>query len=71
MVHTQIFKTGFGSNPIVQTALVDCYTRFCSDVGTPRQLFDEMSERNVVSWTAMISGYARLGEMGNAILLFD
>ncbi|KNA14550.1 hypothetical protein SOVF_106540 [Spinacia oleracea] len=71
MVHTQIFKTGFGSNPIVQTALVDCYTRFCSDVGTARQLFDEMCERNVVSWTAMISGYARLGEMGNAILLFD
>lgn len=71
MVHTQIVKTGFGTNPIVQTALVDCYTRFCSDVGTARQLFDEMSERNVVSWTAMISGYARLGDVGNAILLFD
>ncbi|XP_021768854.1 pentatricopeptide repeat-containing protein At1g33350-like [Chenopodium quinoa] len=71
MVHTQIVKTGFGSNSIVQTALVDSYTRFCSDFGTARQLFDEMSERNVVSWTAMISGYARLGEMGNAIILFD
>ncbi|KAL2934738.1 hypothetical protein RDABS01_017857 [Bienertia sinuspersici] len=71
MVHTQIVKTGFGSNPIVQTALVDCYTRFCSDVGTARKLFDEMPVRNVVSWTTMISGYTRLGEMGNAILLFD
>ncbi|KAL9243011.1 hypothetical protein vseg_016953 [Gypsophila vaccaria] len=71
MVHTQIMKTGFGVNPIVQTALVDCYTRFCSDVGSARRVFDEMSERNVVSWTAMISGYARLGEMGNAVVLFD
>ncbi|KAK9704895.1 hypothetical protein RND81_07G018200 [Saponaria officinalis] len=71
MVHTQIMKTGFGVNPVVQTALVDCYARFCSDICSARQLFDEMSERNVVSWTAMISGYARLGEMGNAVLLFD
>ncbi|KMT10344.1 hypothetical protein BVRB_5g120940 [Beta vulgaris subsp. vulgaris] len=71
MVHTQIVKTGFGSNPIVQTALVDLYMRFCSDVGNARRLFDEMCERNVVSWTVMISGYARLGEMGNAVLLFD
>ncbi|KAJ6877640.1 pentatricopeptide repeat-containing protein [Populus alba x Populus x berolinensis] len=34
-------------------------------------MFDEMSERNVVSWTAMISGYTRLGEIENAISLFD
>lgn len=71
MVHTQILKTGFETNPIVQTALVDSYARFCSDVVTARHLFDEMSERNVVSWTAMISAYARLGEMGNAVLLFE
>ena len=71
MVHTQIFKTGVGTNPVVQTALVDSYSRFCSDVTTARQLFDEMSERNAVSWTAMIFGYARLGEMGNAVLLFE
>ncbi|XP_074316674.1 pentatricopeptide repeat-containing protein At1g33350 [Silene latifolia] len=71
MVHTQILKTGFGVNPVVQTSLVDCYTRFCSDVRSARHLFDEMTDRNVVSWTAMISGYARVGEMGNAILLFD
>ncbi|KAL9687303.1 hypothetical protein QQ045_031703 [Rhodiola kirilowii] len=30
-----------------------------------------MSDRNVVSWTAMISGYMRLGQIGNAILLFE
>ncbi|XP_057519994.1 pentatricopeptide repeat-containing protein At1g33350 [Amaranthus tricolor] len=71
MIHTQIVKTGFGSNPIVQTGLVDCYCRFCSDYKTARQLFDEMCERNIVSWTAMISGYARVGKMGSAILLFD
>ncbi|KAF8402003.1 hypothetical protein HHK36_012954 [Tetracentron sinense] len=70
-VHTQILKWGFVGYPVVQTALVDSYSRFCSDLGTARQLFDEMSVRNVVSWTAMISGYMRIGEVGNAILLFE
>lgn len=71
LLHTQILKSGFGEYPVVQTALVDSYTRFCSDLGIARQLFDEISERNVVSWTAMISGYTRVGEMGNAVLLFE
>ncbi|KAE8022207.1 hypothetical protein FH972_008030 [Carpinus fangiana] len=71
MVHTQIFKSGFGQYPVVETALVDSYSRFCSDNRSARQVFDEMFEKNVVSWTAMISGYTRLGEIGNAISLFE
>ncbi|KAJ9549338.1 hypothetical protein OSB04_021881 [Centaurea solstitialis] len=71
MVHAQIVGTGYGEYPVVQTALIDAYSRFSSDVGVARRLFDEMSERNVVSWTAMISGYTRAGEMGSAVELFD
>ncbi|KAF2319829.1 hypothetical protein GH714_019465 [Hevea brasiliensis] len=56
LVHAQIAKSGFGQYPVVQTALVDSYSRSSSDIGFARQLFDEMSEKNVVSWTAMISG---------------
>ncbi|WOH16624.1 hypothetical protein DCAR_0936182 [Daucus carota subsp. sativus] len=70
-LHTQIAKLGFGEYPVVQTALVDSYSRFCSDLGVARKVFDEMTERNVVSWTAMVSGYTRVGEMGNAVLLFE
>ncbi|CAL2275660.1 unnamed protein product [Prunus armeniaca] len=71
LVHTHIMKSGFGQYPVVQTALVDSYSRFRSDVGSARQVFDEMSEKNVVSWTAMISGYTRVGDIGSAILLFE
>ncbi|KAF2319835.1 hypothetical protein GH714_019526 [Hevea brasiliensis] len=71
LVHAQIAKSGFGQYPVVQTALVDSYSRSSSDIGFARQLFDEMSEKNVVSWTAMISGYTRVGQIGNAISLFD
>ncbi|XP_050226475.1 pentatricopeptide repeat-containing protein At1g33350 [Mercurialis annua] len=71
LVHTQIVKSGFSHYPVVQTALVDSYSRCLSDISCARQVFDEMSERNVVSWTAMINGYAKVGEVGNAIALFD
>ncbi|CAM8916285.1 unnamed protein product [Rhodiola kirilowii] len=70
-VHGQILRSGFGEYSVVQTALADSYLRFGSDVEVARKLFDEMSDRNVVSWTAMISGYMRLGQIGNAILLFE
>ncbi|XP_042490347.1 pentatricopeptide repeat-containing protein At1g33350-like [Macadamia integrifolia] len=70
-IHTQILRSGFGGYPILKTALLDTYSRLCLDLVAARQLFDEMGERNVVSWTAMISGYARLGQIGNAILLFE
>ncbi|XP_060210832.1 pentatricopeptide repeat-containing protein At1g33350 [Lycium barbarum] len=71
MAHNNIEKMGFGKYPVVQTALLDAYSRFSSDIRVARQLFDEITERNVVSWTAMISGYTRVGQMGDAILLFE
>ncbi|KAM7274183.1 hypothetical protein ACFE04_028847 [Oxalis oulophora] len=71
IVHAHVLKSGFGGYPVVQTALVDAYSRFSSDIGVARGLFDEMSDRNVVSWTAMISGYTRVGDIGNAVALFE
>jgi pentatricopeptide repeat protein len=70
MVHTQILKSGFGQYPAVETALVDSYSRYCSDNRSARQVFDEMFDKNGVSWTAMISGCTQLGEIANAISLF-
>lgn len=70
-LHNQILKSGFGGYPVVQTALVDSYSRFSSNIYIARILFDEISEKSVVSWTAMMSGYTRVGEMGNAISIFE
>ncbi|KAF6163429.1 hypothetical protein GIB67_029278 [Kingdonia uniflora] len=53
------------------TTLVDAYLRWGSNVGVARELFNEMLERNIVSWIAMMSGYARVGMIGNAIELFE
>ena len=71
MVHTQISKSGFLRYPVVETALLDSYSKFSSGIASARQVFDEMSDRNVVSWTAMISACTRIGDIHCAISLFE
>ncbi|PKA62211.1 Pentatricopeptide repeat-containing protein [Apostasia shenzhenica] len=41
------------------------------DVGSARKMFDKMPERSVVSWTALISGYAQHGFSEEALSTFS
>uniref|UniRef100_A0A7N0U6C9 Uncharacterized protein n=1 Tax=Kalanchoe fedtschenkoi TaxID=63787 RepID=A0A7N0U6C9_KALFE len=45
-----------------------CFTS--GETHRARLLFDEMTERDVVAWTAMIAGYASCNQYGNAWLVF-
>ncbi|KAJ0980481.1 hypothetical protein J5N97_008736 [Dioscorea zingiberensis] len=40
-------------------------------IESARKVFCEMPERNVVAWTAMVSGYISIGELEMARLVFD
>uniref|UniRef100_A0A0D9W9W0 Pentacotripeptide-repeat region of PRORP domain-containing protein n=1 Tax=Leersia perrieri TaxID=77586 RepID=A0A0D9W9W0_9ORYZ len=51
------------------TKLVIFYARF-GDTAAARKVFDGMPHRSVVSWTAMVSGYARNGRPSEALELF-
>lgn len=42
----------------------------CECLNDARSVFDEMHDRNVVSWTALMSGYARRGYACEALDLF-
>lgn len=42
----------------------------CSLLWDAQQLFDEMPQRNVVSWSALICGYAEAGLRTSALILF-
>ncbi|GAB4855681.1 hypothetical protein Ancab_024323 [Ancistrocladus abbreviatus] len=54
-IHSLINKHGFGGDVFVGSALVGMYAK-CSDVMDALKVFDEMPERNLVSWNSMIVG---------------
>ena len=54
----------------VGSALVDMYAK-CGSINDARNIFDGMQERQVVTWTAMISGYSLQGLCKEALDLWE
>ena len=55
MMHCLVLKMGFSSDSFVRNALLHMYAS-CREIGFARRVFDEMGERDVVSWSSMIGG---------------
>ncbi|KAF5449557.1 hypothetical protein F2P56_029989 [Juglans regia] len=68
-VHCQIVKAG-SPDSFVMAGLVDMYAK-CRDIGNSREVFDEILERNVVSWTSMIVGYVQNDCPQEGLILFN
>ncbi|KAK1574968.1 hypothetical protein Q3G72_001418 [Acer saccharum] len=68
-IHCIVVKTGYEGDVFVGSSLVDMYVK-CGDLKIARKVFDEMPERNVVSWCGMIYGYSEFGEDEEALWLF-
>ncbi|KAA8522653.1 hypothetical protein F0562_009185 [Nyssa sinensis] len=51
------------------TALVDLYMK-CNDSLMALRVFDRMEDKNDVSWTSMVSGFAANGDYNNALYCF-
>ncbi|MQM14598.1 hypothetical protein Taro_047532 [Colocasia esculenta] len=68
-VHSFAVRTGFGSDVFVASSLVDMYAK-CGEIVDARRMFDEMPERNIVSWSGMIYGCAQMGLDEEALSLF-
>ncbi|XP_062117656.1 putative pentatricopeptide repeat-containing protein At5g52630 [Humulus lupulus] len=68
-IHGLVVKTGFEFDVFVGSSMVDMYAK-CGEIKYARKLFDEMPDKNVVSWSGMISGYVLMGEDEEALRLF-
>lgn len=69
-LQSPILKYGFSCEIFVANALITLYSRW-GRLAEARRVFDEMPQRDLVSWSAMLSGYAQDGDNGfEAALLF-
>ncbi|KAJ8772281.1 hypothetical protein K2173_027458 [Erythroxylum novogranatense] len=55
---------------ILITALVDMYSK-CGEMDKARNLFDGLDRKNVITWSAMISGYTQSRRCKDALDLFN
>ncbi|GAB2228990.1 hypothetical protein Droror1_Dr00023124 [Drosera rotundifolia] len=69
-VHVFGIVNGFGSDLGNCNGLVSMYGK-CGDLVSAQKVFDGMSERNLVSWSAMMGAYVKHGEWREVFGLFE
>lgn len=69
-IERRIQTTGLNSNSFLKNALINMHVR-CGNLLKARKIFESMSPKTLVSWTAMISGYGVHGQGELAVKLFD
>ncbi|KAL9671131.1 hypothetical protein QQ045_008697 [Rhodiola kirilowii] len=67
-LHGYLIQIGVLGLLSVQNSLLGLYSEV--DMGAAGKLFDEMPERDVISWSVMISGFVTRNEAQMALLLF-
>ncbi|KAK9983914.1 hypothetical protein SO802_033439 [Lithocarpus litseifolius] len=68
-IHGVCAKTGFEWVPAVANSIIDMYSK-CGRISEAARLFNIMPVRDLISWNAMIAGYALEGIGDRALLLF-
>ncbi|KAL2507330.1 Pentatricopeptide repeat-containing protein [Forsythia ovata] len=68
-IHGYVIKHGIEIDPPLHTALTEMYMN-CSDEATAEVLFESFSNRDLISWNAMIASYVKNNEAEKALFLF-
>ncbi|KAJ8442106.1 hypothetical protein Cgig2_007944 [Carnegiea gigantea] len=69
-IHGRIMRMGFKSNLHIWNALISMYSR-CGNIEAAYKVFSEMGDQTIVSWTSMITGFAKHGFASKALNMFD
>lgn len=68
-LHGLIIKFGFETIVQLQTSLLKLYSE-CGNLRDAHQVFDEIPNRNIISWTSLISAYVENQKPRKALQLF-
>ncbi|XP_076952599.1 putative pentatricopeptide repeat-containing protein At3g47840 [Bidens hawaiensis] len=69
-VHTHCIRVGLDHTAMVRSGLINMYSK-CGCVNESLNIFNKAKHNDIVSWTAMINGYAEHGSSQEAIDLFE
>jgi pentatricopeptide repeat protein len=69
-VHQQIIQSGLESDVFVGSSLVDMYAK-CGSIEDACRVFNKMPSRDVVTWTAILGGFAMHGHGREALKHFE
>ncbi|XP_031490679.1 pentatricopeptide repeat-containing protein At2g03380, mitochondrial-like [Nymphaea colorata] len=69
-LHGYAVKAGILSNVYVGTALLNLYAK-CGSACMAKKVFDEMDEKNITTWSAMVGGYGMHGDAKNSLTLLQ
>ncbi|KAH7438147.1 hypothetical protein KP509_04G002600 [Ceratopteris richardii] len=70
-VHVQLGRNGLLEKDLnIGNALIDMYAK-CGLMEKAREVFGNLDVRDVVSWTALIAGYAKLGKSVDVFSMFE
>jgi pentatricopeptide repeat protein len=64
--HEQIIENGCESDVFVGNSLVDMYAK-CGSMEHACKVFNKMSSRDVISWNAILAGFAMHGHGNKAL----
>ncbi|KAK6916718.1 Pentatricopeptide repeat [Dillenia turbinata] len=65
-LHAQSIICGFGSYLNLANSIITMYSK-CGDMDTSRSVFDRITGKSLVSWTAIVSGYLQNGQPREAL----
>lgn len=78
-MHCAVVKSGTWCSTSVLNALISLYVKCASSpfvvasslLGVAREIFDEMGDKDELTWTTMITGYTRNDDLESARKVFD
>ncbi|KAJ8765546.1 hypothetical protein K2173_014668 [Erythroxylum novogranatense] len=69
-VHGLVIKVGFDQDIYVGSSLIDFYVKG-GEIDEGKGVFDCLLEKSMVTWTTMITGYAKNGKSEKSLQLFN